>query len=58
MLAKRDGTHGYLASDLAAIKYRIQNWTPAKIIYHVDSRQELHFKQAFEIAKNAGWTQE
>lgn len=58
MLAKRDGTHGYLASDLAAIKYRVENWNPEKIIYHVDVRQELHFKQAFEIAKNAGWTQE
>lgn len=56
MLAKRDGTHGYLASDLAAIKYRVTNWNPSRIIYHVDSRQELHFKQAFEIAKNAGWS--
>lgn len=55
MLAKRDGTHGYLASDLAAIKYRVENWNPEKIIYHVDVRQELHFKQAFEIASNASW---
>ena len=28
ILQKRDGTHGYLASDLAAIKYRVQNWNP------------------------------
>ncbi|RKW23900.1 arginine--tRNA ligase [Candidatus Gracilibacteria bacterium] len=55
VLAKRDGSHGYLASDLAAIKYRIQNWNPYKIIYFVDVRQSLHFRQAFEIAKNAGW---
>lgn len=55
MLAKRDGTHGYLASDLAAIKYRVENWSPEKIIYHVDVRQELHFKQAFEIANSASW---
>ena len=54
VLAKRDGSHGYLASDLAAIKYRIQNWNPYKIIYFVDVRQSLHFRQAFEIAKNAG----
>jgi hypothetical protein len=40
---------------LAAIKYRIQNWNPYKIIYFVDVRQSLHFRQAFEIAKNAGW---
>lgn len=55
ILQKRDGTHGYLASDLACIKYRVSNWNPNKIIYFVDVRQELHFKQAFEIAKNAGW---
>lgn len=55
VLAKRDGTHGYLASDLAAIKYRIENWNPEKIIYHVDVRQELHFKQVFEIASSASW---
>ncbi|MDD3646316.1 MAG: arginine--tRNA ligase [Candidatus Gracilibacteria bacterium] len=55
ILQKRDGTHGYLASDLACIKYRTSNWTPEKIVYFVDVRQQLHFKQAFEIAKNAGW---
>ncbi|ATU04866.1 arginine--tRNA ligase [Candidatus Gracilibacteria bacterium HOT-871] len=55
ILQKRDGTKGYLASDLAAIKYRMENWNPEKIIYFVDIRQSLHFKQAFEIAKNAGW---
>ena len=57
ILQKRDSTKWYLASDLAAIKYRIQNWSPEKIIYFVDVRQELHFKQAFEIAKNASWLQ-
>ena len=55
ILQKRDGTHGYLASDLACIKYRMLNWSPDKIIYFVDVRQQLHFRQAFEIAKNAGW---
>jgi len=58
ILAKRDGTHGYLASDLAAIKYRVQNWNPEKIIYHVDVRQDLHFRQAFHIASRAGWISE
>jgi arginyl-tRNA synthetase len=32
ILQKRDWTHGYLASDLAAIKYRVQNWSPEKIV--------------------------
>jgi len=38
---------------LAAVKYRVENWNPEKIIYFVDSRQQLHLKQTFEIAKNA-----
>ena len=55
ILQKRDWTHGYLASDLAAIKYRMENWNPKKIVYFVDVRQQLHLRQAFEIAKKAGW---
>lgn len=55
ILQKRDWTHGYLASDLAAIKYRMDNWNPEKIIYFIDVRQQLHLKQAFLIAKNAWW---
>lgn len=53
ILQKRDWTHWYLASDLAAIKYRTENWTPKKIIYFVDARQQMHLKQTFEIAKQA-----
>ncbi len=55
ILQKRDWTHGYLASDLAAIKYRMQNWNPEKIVYFVDSRQQLHLRQAFLISKLAWW---
>ncbi len=55
ILQKRDGTHWYLASDLAAIKYRIDNWNPEKIVYFVDVRQQMHLKQAFEISKQAWW---
>ncbi len=55
ILQKRNGTHGYLASDLACIKYRMQNWSPERIIYSVDVRQKLHFEQAFYIANKAWW---
>ncbi|MBT3728860.1 arginine--tRNA ligase [bacterium] len=37
------------------MKYRVNNFSANKIIYFVDVRQQLHFKQAFEIAKKAGW---
>ena len=53
ILQKRDGTHGYLASDLAAIKYRLRNWNPSKIMYFVDNRQALHFKQLFATVQKA-----
>ncbi len=50
ILAKRDGATGYLASDLACMKYRMTNgWNPTKIIICTDVRQELHFKQLFWI---------
>lgn len=58
ILQKRDWTHWYLASDLAAVKYRMQNFSPEKIVYFVDVRQQLHLKQVFEIAKNAWWLNE
>jgi arginyl-tRNA synthetase len=55
ILQKRDGTHGYLASDLASVKYRMDNWAPKKILYFVDVRQKLHFEQAFAISQMAQW---
>ncbi len=56
ILQKRDGTHGYFASDLACIKYRMTNWwDPKKIIYCTDIRQQLHFQQVFTVARMAGW---
>ena len=55
ILQKRDWTHGYLASDLASIKYRMDNWNPEKIVYFVDIRQQLHLQQVFEISAMAWW---
>jgi arginyl-tRNA synthetase len=63
MLAKKDGTHGYLASDLACVKYRLTNgWNPDYIYYCTDVRQELHFRQVLAITKKwleiGGWGKE
>ena len=56
ILEKRDGTHGYLASDMACMKYRMTNgWNPDKISIGTDIRQALHFKQVFTTARLAGW---
>ncbi len=55
MLQKSDETTLYSTRDLAAIKYRLQNWSPQQLIYVVDSAQNLHFKQLFETAKKLGY---
>jgi arginyl-tRNA synthetase len=57
VLQKRNGTHGYLASDIACIKYRMQNWSPDHIRYFVDIRQKLHLEQVFYISTQAWWLQ-
>ncbi len=55
ILQKRDGTHGYLASDLATIKYRVTHWDVDTIVYFVDVRQQLHLQQTFAIAEMSWW---
>lgn len=57
VVQKRDWTNLYITSDLACIRYRIDHWKPAKIIYCVDVRQQTHFRQAFHIAKST-WSEE
>lgn len=54
VLMKRNGTFGYFASDLAAVKYRVDNWKADKIVYSIDNRQALHLRQVFETCKQAG----
>lgn len=56
IIQKKDGTNLYLTADICAIRYRLTNgWNPSKIIYVVDLRQQMHFKQCFEICRMAGW---
>jgi len=45
----------YMTRDLAAIKYRVENYKPTEIIYHVGNDQSLHFQQLFGVAKLMGW---
>ena len=56
IIQKKNGTNLYLTADICAIKYRLSNgWNPIKIIYAVDLRQQMHFRQCFEICSMAGW---
>lgn len=45
----------YATTDLAAIRRRVQKFGASKVVYAVDGRQALHFKQVFAAAKKAGY---
>jgi arginyl-tRNA synthetase len=55
LVRKRDGAFNYTTSDLATIQYRMETWHPDAILYVVDFRQQLHFKQLFEAARRWGY---
>jgi len=55
IIQKSDGAFLYATTDLAALKFRVQELGAKKIIYVTDARQELHFKMVFAVAKMAGW---
>ncbi|MDI3423901.1 arginine--tRNA ligase [Streptomyces luteolus] len=55
IVQKADGGFGYAASDLTAIRNRVQDLNATSLLYVVDVRQSLHFKMVFETARRAGW---
>ena len=55
MVRKKDGGYGYDTTDLATIRYRIQDLKADRLLYVVDARQSLHFQLVFEVARRAGW---
>jgi arginyl-tRNA synthetase len=55
IVRKQDGAFLYATTDLATIRYRMENWRPDAILYVVDHRQSLHFQQLFATAKKWGY---
>ncbi len=55
IIQKSDGAFLYTTTDLAAIRYRVNELNADTIIYVTDSRQKLHFEMLFAVAKMAGW---
>ncbi len=49
IVRKSDGASNYTTTDLATLRYRVERWSPNKIIYVTDGRQQLHFQQLFKI---------
>jgi len=55
IVRKSDGGYNYTTSDLACVESRVGEYDPERIIYVTDARQQLHFKQWFNIARKMGY---
>ena len=58
IIQKSDGAYLYATTDLAAIRYRVNELKADRIIYVTDARQTLHFQMLFAVARMAGWAPE
>jgi arginyl-tRNA synthetase len=58
IVQKSDGGYNYATTDLAALRYRIQEDKADWIIYVTDAGQANHFAQVFQVARRAGWLPE
>lgn len=55
LLRKQDGSSLYITRDLAALKFRTENFKPNEIFFVVGEEQSLHFKQLFALARALGY---
>lgn len=58
IIQKSDGAYLYATTDLAAIRYRVDELHADRIIYVTDFRQAQHFAMLFATARMAGWAPE
>ncbi len=55
MIRKSDGGYGYGTTDMATIRYRVQDLKADRILYVIGATQALHMSLVFASAKLAGW---
>src|SRR5579871_3057772 len=55
IIRKRDGGYNYATTDLAALRYRVEQDRADWLIYVTDLGQADHFTQIFAVARLAGW---
>ena len=58
LLQRSDGATLYLTRDIATVIYREHEYHPQKIIYVVEQRQELHFRQVFALVRAMRYAQD
>ncbi len=55
IIQKRGEAFGYAATDLAALRYRVDELKADELLYVVGAPQSLHFEMVFSLAREAGW---
>jgi arginyl-tRNA synthetase len=58
IVQKSDGGYGYAATDLAAIRDRVDRLGADRILYVVGAPQAQHLQMCFAVARMAGWLPE
>jgi arginyl-tRNA synthetase len=58
IIRKSDGGYNYATTDLAAVRYRVDQLRCDRSVYVVGSEQALHFQMVFAVARQAGWIPE
>lgn len=58
IVQKSNGGYNYATTDLAAIRYRINEDKIDRVVYTTDAGQSNHFTQIFQVARRAGWVPE
>ena len=58
IIRKSDGGYGYGTTDLATIKYRVEDLKANRILYVIGAPQHLHLQMVFATAREAGWLPE
>ena len=55
IIRKQDGGYGYPTTDLAAVRYRVQQLHATRLVYVIGAPQSQHLAMVYATATLAGW---
>jgi arginyl-tRNA synthetase len=55
IIRKSDGGYGYATTDLATIRYRVDQLRADRFLYVIGAPQALHLRMVWDTARTAGW---
>ncbi|HRD60851.1 MAG TPA: arginine--tRNA ligase [Nocardioides sp.] len=58
IIRKSDGGYGYGTTDLATIRYRVEELRADRMLYVIGAPQALHLRMVWDTARLAGWLPE